>query len=386
MIANLMRQLPAFGVSSRLACLDELGCETAELDELTGGEADVLGRSRTFDFGAVRKLKQICERHEIDVIHTHDAASQLIAALLHVRSRRHAPPAIMTFHRSLGFESARLRDRIRNRFAVRKTQGVVTVSQERREHYIQANGVDPQKVICIPNGIDVQRFVPDQKSRAEVRRSLGIADDEVVCGAIGHFGHEKGIDLVVQAFTKLVREDPERKIRLLVVGNGTAEQAGRLKTLAGGIPVGRVNFLGFRRDIEACIRAFDLFVHAPHSEAFGLVVAEAMAVGLPVVATRAGGIPEIVVDGTTGQLVPVGDVSALSQAMDELIEEPDLRGKWGAAGRERAHDEFSLTIPAERYAKVYRAILYGNPLPKFDSKAESGKRKAEHIKQEQLKV
>ncbi|HUG19006.1 MAG TPA: glycosyltransferase family 4 protein [Planctomycetaceae bacterium] len=386
MISNLMRRLPAFGVSCRLACLDEIGCETTELDDLTGGEVELLGRSRTLDFGAVRKLKQICQQHEIDVIHTHDAASQLIAALLRALYRRQSPPTIMTFHRSLGFESTRLQDRIRNRLACRNTQGVVTVSQERQAHYIRENGVNPNKVICIPNGIDVERFVPDETSRSAIRADLGITGNETVCGAIGHFGREKGLDLVIQAFAKLVRAEPARRIRLLIVGQGTAEQTDQLKQLAAELPPERVLFLGFRKDIEACFRAFDLFVHAPHSEAFGLVVAEAMAVGLPVVATRAGGIPEIVLDGETGRLVPVGDVSALAHALDETINQPDLRERWGEAGRERSREEFSLTIPAERYAKVYRAILDGNPLPKFEAKAESGKRKAEHLEREQIKV
>jgi glycosyltransferase involved in cell wall biosynthesis len=120
-----------------------------------------------------------------------------------------------------------------------------------------------------------------------------------------------------------------------------------------------VRFLGFRGDVEACLRAFDVFVHAPRSEAFGLVVAEAMAAGVPVLATRVGGIPEIITEGETGRLVAPESPGALALGLRDLIGSAARRRELGGRGREVAIKRFSVGLQSERYARLYADVCAG---------------------------
>lgn len=349
MIASLFDGIQKLGHTCHAVVLgDEPGPDVERF-----GEVACMRRNSLLDWVAVRRLANFCDEQQIDVIHTHDAASQFMAALLRIRRVRRGPRMLMTFHRSLGIESVAWRDRLRNAFACRMSNAVVTVSHERRAHFIDTNFVRPAKVVAIHNGIDVERFRFNADTRRELRDELGVRDQSLVLGAIGHFGPEKGLDMVIEACKKLSGE-----IRLVIAGGGNAEQQERLTELAK--PLGeRVTLLGFRRDVNRWFSAFDVFVHAPRLEAFGLVVAEAMAAGLPVVATRTGGVPEIVVDGETGTLVEPESPDALAAAIAKLVDSADRRREWGDRGREVAQDRFRVELQVQRYAKLYERLCAG---------------------------
>ena len=133
-----------------------------------------LGRTSFFDWRAVGRLYKLCQEERIDIIHTHDAASQAVAAILKLRHPRSAPPILMTYHRSINTGSATWRDRLRNRLSCVWTGPVVAVSEERRQNYIRSQSRKSRRVICIPNGTDVERFHPCATTRANVRQQLGI--------------------------------------------------------------------------------------------------------------------------------------------------------------------------------------------------------------------
>src|SRR5262249_15952234 len=144
-------------------------------------------RSR-FDRRALRRFIELCRRERIDLIHTHDASSQLFAAIIRVRHPRSAPPVLMTFHPSLDLEPANWRHRLRKLPTFGLTGAVATVSHERRGHYLDQNHVNPCKVVCIPNGIDLDRYRTCPTERADARRELRATEHTVVVGAVGHFG------------------------------------------------------------------------------------------------------------------------------------------------------------------------------------------------------
>ena len=342
-IVNLAAALERMGERCRIAVLGD--------DPGPDGEGpsavDCLNRRSLADRRALRRLADLCRRERIDVIHAHDAASQFWAALVRLRHPRIAPAALMTFHRSLDIESATWRDRLRNQIACALTGAVATVSQERRRQFVSTNHVRTGKVVCIPNGIDVDRFRPRPDVRAEVRRELGVADESLVCGAVGHFGREKGLDIVLRGFQRLRLSTGLSNLRLIIAGDGTAQQRTALEQLAASC-AGRVTFLGQRTDLARWYQSFDLLLHAPRQEAFGLVAVEAMATGLPVVATRVGGLPEIIRDGETGRLVEADSPAALADAARELVESPSLRRQWGERGRETARNQFSVELQARR--------------------------------------
>ena len=148
---------------------------------------------------------------------------------------------------------------------------------------------------------------------------------------------------------------------LVIVGEGSEERRREIEALAGACPKGRVILAGFRQDVEACFAGFDIFVHGARAEAFGLVLAEAAAAGLPVVATTVGGVPDIVRAGETGVLVPPEDPSALARAIVALVREPELRTRLGKRAREVAATEYSLELFGERYAALYADVRAGRP-------------------------
>lgn len=356
-ILSLVDALLELGIACELACLDELGCEASELSPYSQS-LHVTRRRSWRDWKAVAKLFRLCRDRDIDVVHAHDAASQWMGMLTRLRLPR--IPLLMTFHRSVSIDSATYRDRIRNGMACAATSAVVTGSTERREHFLQNYAIPARKVVTIPFGVDTRQFVTDPAARQALRKEWNLPDEAVVVGIVGHFGPEKGVDVALRAFQAARQRSPLRPLALVVVGDGAAERAAELRALAALDPSASITFAGFRRDIVRCMQAFDILLHAPRQEAFGLVLIEAMAAGLPVIATRVGGIPDIVRHGLTGMLVPGEDVEAMSSCLAELADDPGLRSRLGGAGRQVAASEYDTSLYARRYARLYRALLDGH--------------------------
>src|SRR5690606_27035267 len=151
----------------------------------------------------IHALRDICRNWGVQVVHAHDASSQFVASAL----RLVAPSlrAVMTFHRSLGFESAGAVNRLRNAVSLPLVHRVLTASEERRRHFLSENFVSRRKVTTIPLGIDLDRFRPDPAAREQVRAELGLAPGELLLASAGHFGEEKGIDVALSA-TSAARE------------------------------------------------------------------------------------------------------------------------------------------------------------------------------------
>jgi glycosyltransferase involved in cell wall biosynthesis len=266
----------------------------------------------------------------------------------------------MTFHRSLGFETARLGNRVRNALAALQCGAIVTASRERRQHFLDENYVNAKKVVRIPFGVDTQRFRPDSGVRREVRRELGLQPDTPVVGAIGHFGPEKGLDQVVRNFVALTARKLPGEPFLVLVGDGSPAQREVLEGWSRQVP-GRVFYAGFRNDVERWLQAWDVFVHLPRLEAFGLVVAEAMATGLPVVATAVGGLLDLVRNGITGFLVPPNSPEAAADALERLLLDPALRESMAYRARQVAQAEFSMDLCAQRYLHLYQDLQANRP-------------------------
>ena len=212
-IRSLMKHLPSMGVECDLCCLNELGDAAEEAPDPI-----VLSRRSLFDFRAISRLRSFCLDRGIQVIHAHDAASQFTAGL--VRLANPNIRLIMTFHRSLNFESATISDRVRNGLANSLSAAVVVLSNERRQHYIHDNFIRESKVLLIPNGVDTSRFAPDEDTRLRVRRDLGVSSECVVFGAIGHYGNVKGIDVVLRAWKAFQSRNAGANSLLVVLGKG----------------------------------------------------------------------------------------------------------------------------------------------------------------------
>ncbi|HET9065629.1 MAG TPA: glycosyltransferase family 4 protein [Gemmatimonadales bacterium] len=299
-------------------------------------------------------LRRHCVAQGIRIVHAHDASSQFVASMLRIV----APSlhVVMTFHRSLGFESAGWRNRLRNAATLTLVDRVLTASGERREHFIAENRIPGRKVTTIPLGIDLERFRPDALARAQVRAEFGVGPDELLIVSAGHYGPEKGLDIAVTA-VGLSRDTLSQRgfvVRHLHMGTGDPDRIAWMKARveeAGDA----TTLIGQRPDPERILAAADLLLHTPRLEAFGLVLVQAMAVGLPVVASSVGGIPEIVAAGV-GDLVPAGDPRATAEQLDALLADPGRRRAMAAAAVQRAHAEYGAATFARRHRELYDTL------------------------------
>jgi glycosyltransferase involved in cell wall biosynthesis len=360
-ILTLAREMTPLGITSSVATLrgeasllEPFGESFAHRRSL-----DLTGRPT---LRAILQLRRWCRDWGIEVVHTHDAASQFVASMLRIVAPTLHP--IMTFHRSLGFESARYRDRLRNAVSLTLVDRVLTASEDRRHHFLGENLISPNKVQVIPLGIDLERFRPDPAARASARAELGVGPEAPLLLVMGHFGEEKGVAEAIQAAALAMADPAHQSTRLLVLGTGQPDRQALIETLGAELLGDRVTFGGHRPDPERWFRAADLFVHAPRVEAFGLVVVQAMASGTPVVAAGVGGIPEIVAEHRTGDLVTASTPERMGQIIAALLADPARRARYAAAGIEDARTRFAAARFAGDHHALYREITGRPPLPR----------------------
>jgi glycosyltransferase involved in cell wall biosynthesis len=307
------------------------------------------------DVRAMVRLAGLMRRGRFDVVQMHTSHAHTLgivaAALLGPGRRpRTAVSRRVDFsiyrHNFLGLNGLKYRHGV---------DGYVTVSHAIR-HVLIADGIDPARITCVHSGIDPARFEIEisPAERAALRTELGAPGEGPLIGNIAWFADHKGQVYLVEAAPKILAARPDARIALI----GEGELRSALETRARELGVAdRVLFPGWRQDIPRCLKAIDLFVMSSHLEGLGTAVLDAMAAGTPVVATRAGGIPEIVVDGETGLLVPVRDPDALGAAVIRMIEDPQLSRDCRIAARRRVRDEFSVDAMVEGTVAVYRTLL-----------------------------
>jgi glycosyltransferase involved in cell wall biosynthesis len=198
-----------------------------------------------------------------------------------------------------------------------------------------------QKLVAIPHGVDLDEFRPDPARRASARAAWGIPADAFVFGSVRRFVREKGLDVLIEAFAQL-SSDSSRDMRLVLVGEGPERDA--LASLAERLGVGRtVVFAGFDPAPWTLYPGFDVFVIPSRIEALGVVVVEAMACQCLVIASRVGGIPEMVPDPEIGTLVPADDVGALADAMRRtLTMNADERAQSVCRARQHVAEHFDM--------------------------------------------
>lgn len=230
----------------------------------------------------------------------------------------------------------------------------IAVSQGVAEGCQRELHLRPEQVVVVPNGVDTSHFYPSPEKRLRTRQWLGLSADQPVLIYVGRLELEKGVHLAVQA----LQEQPDEAV-LLIAGAG--HYRATLNDLAAQLGLAeRVRFLGFvgHEELPDLLNAADIFVMPTLcQEGLPLSVVEAMACGLPVVATAAGGIPTAVEDNVNGVLFPLGDVVALSERLRRLIEAPQLRRQLGAAARARAEARFGQAQMAAAYEAVFAAVL-----------------------------
>jgi glycosyltransferase involved in cell wall biosynthesis len=294
----------------------------------------------------ILQLRQYLDNQPCDILHAHDGKGQTVAwlATAGMRVRRIATRRV-TF-----VPNQRWTQRLKY---TRTCDAVIAVSDFIRQILLRA-GVPTSKIELIPDGIEIPPELPSQAARAQARARWGFGQDDFVAGHLGAFTSEKGQDVALEAFLLLADRVP--KARLLLAGNGPAlRNAGIIQLIR---ELGdRVRLCGEIENLAEFFPALDLFVMPSKSEGLGSAALIAMSYGLPVAASRAGGLPEIVEEARTGWLIQPGSPSALSDAIVSAADDPERRKQYGLNGRERAR-QFSIDIMADRTETLYTRLLH----------------------------
>lgn len=246
--------------------------------------------------------------------------------------------------------------RVRNALLGR-TEAVVAISEAIGAEAVSA-GFDAAIVHRIPHGIDMSEYAPPTPEQKKARRrALDLPADEILLTYTGRLIEGKGLETLFEALRSLSDLQP---LRLMLVGAGTGqvisvEEKLRKQAESEGLK-GRVIFTGRVDNVADYLQASDIFVFPTLDEALGMSVVEAQACGLPAVASRTGGVPDVVEDGVTGVLVPPGDPSALAAALRSLIADGERRCRFAEAARVRAEERFALKTCVGRYADLFRTL------------------------------
>lgn len=300
------------------------------------------------DLPAAIRLVSHLRKRPCDVVHAQTARAHSIALgakLLGARAR-------LVVSRRIDFPVRR--DPLnRWKYRSRLVDAYVAVAGNIREILVAA-GVPSERVVVIHSSIDLKRFAGVGDHRADVRRELEIPPDAPVIGNVAALAWHKGQKDLLAALPRVIAELPET--RLVVVGEGDQEES--LRRLAGELGVSeRVRFTGMRRDVPRLLTGFDLFCMPSYLEGLCNSVLEAFAMSVPVVATRAGGLPEIVVHGETGRLAPPHDPPALAAEMVALLKDRPEAARLARAGYHLAHERFGVERMVARTAELYSSLM-----------------------------
>ena len=354
-VSELARSAREFGVEPHVCVFSEGGIFYEEI--MQAGIPILVTPIKTLyhpsTLGRMMDLSRYIRKQGIRVLHSFQPNANILGTLAAKSSGR----PIVISRRSLGdfgsLGSPRLEwlqktftNRLANRFLA-NSRAVLSSSSSRE-------GLSPDRFVLIYNGLDTDRFVP-VSDREVFRRELNLLPDDFVFGISSGLRPVKGVNVAIRGFAR-ISEKTSRAL-LLIAGDGPERQ--NLEKLVRNLGVGdRVRFLGIRSDMERIYPAMDVFVLTSHSEGFSNAILEAMGMGLPILATAVGGNIEMVTEGESGFLVPVGDDQLLSKRMAFFLDHPEKVIEMGRAGR--LWVEKTNTRPGihRQFAELYRELAH----------------------------
>ncbi|WP_018868154.1 MULTISPECIES: TIGR03088 family PEP-CTERM/XrtA system glycosyltransferase [unclassified Thioalkalivibrio] len=355
-LVNLLNHMPAERYRHAIICMTDYTrfSERLQREDVT---LHALHKREGKDLGVHRRLWRLLRELRPAIVHTRNLATleaQVIATLAGVRARVHGEH---------GWDIADLdgsRDKHRHmRRLVRPLVGrYIALSRHQMDYLQQRIGVSPERLTHIYNGVDTRRFHPREGVRTGPWPSNFAGPEDIVIGSVMRMQAVKAPLDLVEAFIAL-RENapvPFDRLRLVIVGEGPLRESALQRLEAAGVAQ-QAWLPGAREDIPQCLRAMDLFILPSLAEGICNTILEAMASGLPVIATKVGGNPDLVAPGETGTLVPAGMPAALADAIADGLASPDARERMGQAARARAKAQFSMDAMVEGYLGVYDNLL-----------------------------
>lgn len=355
-IVNLLNHMPPGRFRHAVVCLEGYG-EFARRVRVPDVTFHALHKRPGKDPALYARLWRLLRRLRPDIVHSRNLSAleaQAVAAAAGVRARVHGEHGRDVFDLNGANRKYNLLRR-----AMRPLVGrYVAVSKDLAGWLAETVGAAPARIEQIYNGVDTERFRP----RGPGPRAIGpegfLRGATQVIGSVGRMAPVKDFPTLVRAFAALVAQSPalRERLRLVIVGDGSEREACVALARETGVDA-LVWFAGERADIPELMRAFDVFVLPSLGEGISNTILEAMATGLPVVATRVGGNPELVEAGRTGVLVPPADPDALARGLRAYADDPARVLAHGGAARRSVEQRFSIDAMVARYVAVYDAVL-----------------------------
>ena len=357
-VLRLLAGLDRRRFSPAVACFYD--ADTAIARQIRALDISVIDLRMTskWRWDALWRLYCLLRREPPVILHTWmfhaNFVGRVLGRLAHV-------PVIVTSRRNV--EIGGTTRELLNRWTVWLDDAVVAVCELARQTEIERARIGPEKVVTIYNGLDAGQFaIANPRIPAQIRQAFIVPIEAPLLGSIGRLHRQKGLPDLLVALAQVQGRVPG--VRLLLIGEG--ELRGELESQASALGLSETMvFAGARTDVPAIMAALDVLVLPSLWEGLPNIVLEAMAAGLPVVATNVGGTPEVVVEGVTGLLVPPGDPDALAQSIARLLCDPDLRCQMGQAARERVVNHFSVERTVEQTSRLYEHLLVEKGILEF---------------------
>ncbi len=302
------------------------------------------------DLGLIGRLRCALRDLQPEIVHTHLIHADFYGIIANKLTGNHA--LISSRHNDDNFRRL-LPVKVVNRLLWRMTRAGIAISQAIARFCVTVEGAPPAKITTVYYGLPL-KVVDRNGAASALRRELGLANKALVIGMVCRLIDQKGVSYGLRAFARIVTQFPEAQ--LVIAGDGVRRAALEAETKALGVAE-QVHFLGWRSDATQVLAALDVLLMPSLWEGFGLVMLEAMAQTVPIIGSDVSAIPEVVVAGETGLIVPARDVTALAAALTTLLADAPLRRHMGLLGQERVETIFSVEQMAADTLAVYASVI-----------------------------
>ncbi|MGL4666728.1 MAG: glycosyltransferase family 4 protein [Saezia sp.] len=340
-VLYIMEGLHQRGMSNVLACpvgsdIGRGAKDVAQVHEMKmGGDLDI---------GLMGRLKDLIRQTQPDIVHLHSRRGADIWGAFAARQMK--VPCVLS--RRVDNPESPFWAKIK----YAQYNQVIAISEGIRQVLI-SEGVPPDHVICVRSAVDPKPYL-HEVSRAEFAREFNVPENALIIGVVAQLIERKGHRYVLEALPTILERFPQTQV--LFFGKGPLQEALQTQIKEKGLD-GHVKLAGFREDLPKWLGGLDLLLHPADMEGLGVSLLQASAAAVPIITSNAGGLPEAVADGISGELIPPGDVGALTQVTLKLLGNEKLRKQYGQAGRERIMKEFSIDAMVEGNLRVYEGCL-----------------------------
>jgi len=340
-------------VNQQLAAACDRGVEVINLPSL------VRRISPWNDFKAFVLLWSLIRRYKPHIVHTHTSKAgvlgRLAAWLARVPAIIHKPHGHV-FYGHFGPRVSRFFLLV-ERLLSRITDQVITLTPMEARDHLTLKVLTADKISIIHSGVELNRYHTTTRKRQKKKKEIGISPDALVVGFVGWLIPIKGVIYLVKAMAEVVQRHPNSLLLLVGQGDERGEEEIKIREKVESLGLeDRVRFLGWRSDVDAIMGCFDIFILPSLNEGMGRVLVEAMAAGLPIVASRVGGIPDLVTHGENGLLVPPADAGALERAISDLLSDKAKRKRMGETGK-RICRPYNVEAMVEKIDNLYSRLL-----------------------------